>query len=358
MGGQENWPKMKLQYADFLADYYIDYDSLYRDESPDYEIIQHLHDQGRLVAFNLGNVLNGGTQAEGFDEVIAKTVERLRPAYEEAKRRGLLSYAYIYGFDERPEDQFPLLEKSAQALRKAFPEVLLMTTSYDHSFGLNSVVKTIDAWCPLTPRFVPDLADQARAGGKQVWWYICCGPHNPHANWFVEYAAIESRLLMGAMTSKMRPDGFLYYSLTIWNDNQPIESGPFTKWNPVSWTVYHGDGSLFCSGPGGKPVPTIRLENFRDGLEDYAYTCILEEIVRRTEAKGNGLSAQEKDWLRDAQAALAVPASLVESMSSYSRDPRQLSAYRNRMGELIDRSGVSDANPWGDNFSVRGFSAR
>ncbi len=153
MGGKENWERMKFQYADFLADYYIDYDSLYRNEAPDYEIIQHLHDQGRLVAFNLGNVLNGGTQAEGFDEVIAKTIERLRPAYEEAKRRELLPYAYIYGFDERPEDQFPLLEKSAQALRKAFPEVLLMTTSYDHSFGLNSVVKTIDAWCPLTPRF-------------------------------------------------------------------------------------------------------------------------------------------------------------------------------------------------------------
>ena len=73
-------------------------------------------------------------------------------------------------------------------------------------------------------------------------------------------AAIESRLLMGAMTAKYRPDGFLYYSLSIWNQNKPIESGPFTDWNPVSWTTYHGDGSLLCSGPGGKPVPTIRLE--------------------------------------------------------------------------------------------------
>ena len=34
----------------------------------------------------------------------------------------------------------------------------------------------------------------------------------------------------------------------------------------MSWTTYHGDGSLLCSGPGGKPVPTIRLENYRDGL--------------------------------------------------------------------------------------------
>ncbi len=113
---------------------------------------------------------------------------------------------------------------------------------------------------------------------------------------------------MGAMTSKMRPDGFLYYSLTIWNENQPIQSGPFTTWNPVSWTTYHGDGSLLCSGPGGKPVPTIRLENFRDGLEDYAYTCILEDIVRRTEAKGTDLDRTRKSMAPGRTRRFASPA--------------------------------------------------
>ncbi len=358
MGGAKNWPRMKLEYADFLADYYIDYDSLYRKEGPDYEIVQRLHDQGRLVAFNLGNVFNAGTRAEGFDRAIAKTVERIRPAYDHAKRLGLLDHAYIYGFDERPKEQFALLEKSAQALRRAFPDVVLMTTSYDHSYGLDSVVKTIDAWCPLTPRFHIGRAQKARAEGRSVWWYICCGPHNPHANWFVEYAAIESRLLMGAMTAKYRPDGFLYYSLSIWNKNQPIEDGPFTSWNPVSWTVYHGDGSLLCSGPGGRPVPTIRLENYRDGLEDFAYALILEEIVGRYERRESELSDAEKSWLAEARSALPVPDTLVRTMAEYSRDPRVLYAYRDRLGDLIDRSGVTDADPWGANFGVRGFAPR
>ena len=44
-----------------------------------------------------------------------------------------------------------------------------------------------------------------------------------------ELAAIEARLLMGAMTAKYRPDGFLYYSLSIWNQNRPIEKGPSTS---------------------------------------------------------------------------------------------------------------------------------
>ena len=76
------------------------------------------HDQGRLVAFNLGNVFNAGTKAEGFEKAIADTVERLRPAYEKAKALGVLDHAYIYGFDERPKEQFALLERSVRALRE------------------------------------------------------------------------------------------------------------------------------------------------------------------------------------------------------------------------------------------------
>jgi hypothetical protein len=357
MGGQANWSKRKFDYADFLADYYLNYDSLYRTGPPDFEVVKHLHDQGRLVSFNLGNVFNGGAPADGFGEAMSQTVDRLRVAYNKAKELGLLHHAYIYGFDEREQDQFAVLERCAQGLRQAFPEVLLVTTSYDHSYGLQSVVKTIDAWCPLTPRFEPDKAAQARAAGRLVWWYICCGPHNPPANMFVEYAAIEGRLLMGAMTAKQRPDGFLYYSLTMWNKNKPIDTGPFTEWNPVSWTTYHGDGSWFCSGPDGKPVPTIRLENFRDGLEDFAYACVLEEIIRQREKTEAALTAQDKQWLSEAKAALPVPEALVKTMSEYSRDPAQVYAWRNRMGDLIDRSGLANVNPWGLNFSVRGFAA-
>ncbi|MBI3922611.1 MAG: DUF4091 domain-containing protein [Armatimonadetes bacterium] len=358
MGGKDNWQKMKFQYADFLADYYINYDSLYRNEAPDYEIIKHLHDRGRLVAFNLGNVFNGGATTEGFDAQMKQTVDRLQIAYDQAKQLGLLDHAYIYGFDERGQDQFPILEKCAQGLRQAFPEVLLMTTSYDHSFGLESVVKSIDAWCPLTPSFDSERANKARAAGKQVWWYICCGPHNPFANMFVEYAAIEGRLLMGVMTAKYQPEGFLYYSLSIWNDNKPIDKGPFTDWNPISWTVYHGDGSWFCSGPGGKPVPTIRLENFRDGLEDYAYFCLLSEILRKYETKRESLSAKQKEWLAEAREAARVQESLVKSMSEYSRDPAAVYSWRDRVGDLIDRSGMATVNPWGKDFTVRGFSQK
>jgi hypothetical protein len=135
----------------------------------------------------------------------------------------------------------------------------------------------------------------------------------------------------------------------------PITSGPFTNWNPRSYGDYNGDGSLFCSGPGGKPVPTIRLENYRDGMEDFAYAKILESIIDKYAAKGESLTKDERKWLDEARRALVVPTALVEDMGHYSHDPQALYAWRDKIADLIDSSGMSDIDPWGKDFGVRGF---
>ncbi|MBM3476140.1 MAG: DUF4091 domain-containing protein [Armatimonadetes bacterium] len=331
------WKEHRAEWADFLADYYITIDSLYEypSSSPDFENLKRLHDEGRLGTFNLGyfSVLGEGDKA--LQEWPAGVLDRLRPRYERAKELGLLDHAYIYGCDEHPADQFPAVERAAAALKAAFPDVPVMTTTYDHSFGLESVIKSVDWWCPLTPRFDADKAAQARALGKQVWWYICCGPHHPFPNMFVEYPAIDGRVLMGAMTAKYRPDGFLYYQISIWNSQKPIESGPFTDWDPRSWTTYHGDGSWTCVGPGGTPLPTIRLENFRDGLEDHAYFLRLEAAVAKAKAAGTP-GAERAEWLRQAEEALAVPPEVVAGLNVYTQKPEDVYRWRNRLAELIE----------------------
>jgi hypothetical protein len=347
------WKKHKLAWAEMLADYYINYDSLYRHGPPDFEVLEHLHQRGQLVAFNLGifDAVSRGPAAA------SNALAGLRTAYDKAQALGMLKHAYIYGFDECKPEMFPSLENISQTLHRDFPGALLMTTSYDHSFGMDTVAKTMEAWCPLTPSFKPEQAARARAAGRKVWWYICCGPHHPHANMFIEYPAIEGRLLMGAMTAKQRPDGFLYYQISIWNSRQPITGGPFTDWDPRSWTTYHGDGSWTCVGPDGTPLPTIRLENFRDGLEDYAYTVILEEIIRRREASAASRTASAIAWLNEARAVLLVPPALVKSMTEFSREPAALYAWRDRLGDLIDQSGMAEVNPWGNDFGVRGLES-
>ena len=163
---------------------------------------------------------------------------------------------------------------------------------------------------------------------------ICCGPVHPYANFLIEYDAIEARLLMGAMTAKYRPDGFLYYKVTRWPNKQDpaITRGPFLRWDPASYRDYNGDGSLLCPGAGGRPLPTIRLENIRDGLEDFAYVRVLEARMAAVREKTEG----DEAWLRRAEAALAVPRGVVENLREYTRDASALYAWRARLAGAIE----------------------
>ena len=327
------WRGQKARWAGFLADYGITYDSLYHHGMPDYEILAQLQKEGRLGRFNLGYWDYVGKDLEKWK---SKTLPRLRAAYDRAKELGLLDHSYLYGCDEVDPSEFPRVEQAAAILKAEFPGTLIMTTTRDKSYGLSNGIASVDAFCPLTPDYNPARAAAARAAGKQVWWYICCGPQHPHANMFIEYPAIEGRLLMGAMTARERPDGFLYYQISIWNARHPIAAGPFTDWEPRSWTTYHGDGSWTCVGPGGGPLPTLRLENFRDGLEDFAYVRILEDLVRTREA--GALDESGKVWLAAAKAAMAVPETLVKSQTDYARDPAVLYAWRNGFADLIEHA--------------------
>ena len=337
------WKQHKQRWGDFLADYYITYDSLYHHRIPDYEILMRLRDQGRLDWFNLGYFAQAGTNAAEVEAWKAANLPRFREAYTKAKDLGLLPHAYIYGCDENKPELFSQVESAARILKAEFPGVLIMTTASDQSYGMESAIKSVDAFCPLTPSFDPEKAARARAAGKQVWWYICCAPHHPSANMFIECSAIEGRLLMGAMSAKYRPDGFLYYQISIWNSQKPITSGPFTDWDPRSWTTYHGDGSWTCVGPDGIPLPTIRLENFRDGLEDFAYVCLLESAIAQIEASP-ALRAARTTWLKRARPLLQAPAEVLKSKTDYTHDPARLYHWRNAMAEAIMEAAPEPAN--------------
>lgn len=331
------WQKHKLQWGDMLADYYLSYDSLYHSEQPDWEVLDRIHKQGRLGRFNLGYYVACGESEEEIAKWKAATLPRIRLGYDAAKERGLLEHAYIYGCDENPKEMFPSVERAASILKQEFPGVMVMTTTYDNTYGEGSVIKSMDAFCPLTPSFDPASVVVARQKGKQVWWYTCCGPHHPNLNTFIEYPAIEGRLLMGAMTAKYRPDGYLYYQISIWN-SPPIAKGPFTEFDPRSWTNYNGDGSWTCPGPDGSPLPTIRLENFRDGLEDYAYVQTLEAAIAKVEAS-NELRASKGDWLARAKGLLEVPADVLTSKTEYTHDPAALYRWRDAIARAIEEAG-------------------
>ena len=313
------WKRHRTEWCDFLADHYLTIDSLYHSNGVHWDLLQRLRAQGRLGRFNLGywtypKDLSDRAKADWT----ARIEQTIAPAYAKAKELGLLDHAYLYGCDEVHTNFFPNIRWALSELKRKFPGVPLSTTAYDRRFGVGSPLADMDWFTPTTDRYEEDLArvPASRAAGHQVWWYIACGQKAPRANLFVEGQAIEARQLMGAQTVKFRPDGFLYYQVSIWNSLRCISgTDTFTDWNPKSWTSFHGDGSWFCCGPDGAPCATIRMENFRDGLEDTFYAREFERLTGK---------------------ACEVPPEICRSVWQYTDDPKAYYAWRNALAEAIE----------------------
>ena len=146
----------------------------------------------------------------------------------------------------------------------------------------------------------------------------------------LEVPAAVPRLFMGMMTEKYRPDGFLYWAATYWRNNKvPIGKGPYTNWNPTTCAQADAsEGNLFAPGENRIILPSIRVENYRDGVEDHWYYTLLSRAV----AAGKG-SPEARSTARE---ALKIPESVIRSTADYSIDPRLIRAERLKAARALE----------------------
>lgn len=268
--------------AEFLENHLIMRNNLYGQE-PDFRLIDMAIAKGTLELVNLGWVELERDMSKPFniDAWTAEYMPRLEKSYSEAKKRGILDKCIVYACDELPSEASERFREVIRVIKERLPGAYILTTSFDSRAGEKGhALEHLDATCPTVKRYVEEMhtTKKLRANGRKVWWYICKDPEPPFPNAYIECPAIDLRALMGAMTVKWRPDGFLYWGLNVWRKNKPVTSGPYTMWNPISFADYNGDGSWTYPGPDGKLLGSIRLENFRDGLEDYACAMLLESL--------------------------------------------------------------------------------
>jgi hypothetical protein len=291
--------KIRIAYGDFMLAHRLNPDDISRTSMPVVSDLEHFAPRG-LNAFNVLNMVKerGDAPWVCFDPLSTYTPEfkqhildRLDPYFAELRKLDLAKKAYIYTFDERGEDYFPTIRDFFGAVKERYPEVHTMTTSYmnlDPAF-LDDL--HVDWACPLTPGYNYQAAERCRAAGHQVWAYICMGPRYPYANILCDHPLIESRVLWWqAFQQKM--DGVLYWGMNIWDlphNDAPIDpaKGPLLDWSVTSgeFDWLHGDGRLLYAGKDG-PIGCIRLQNIRDGLEDYEYLHLLAQKAGSTVADG------------------------------------------------------------------------
>ncbi len=93
-----------------------------------------------------------------YDDYLADCVRMFGPDLARVRAAGWPQGTYgIYFLDETRD--FEALAKAAKTMREHFPDVPLMTTGYDRSYGVDAtspVAQALDIWVPLTPRYQED----------------------------------------------------------------------------------------------------------------------------------------------------------------------------------------------------------
>ncbi|HUV04804.1 MAG TPA: glycoside hydrolase domain-containing protein [Armatimonadota bacterium] len=314
---------LRRAYTDYLLAHRLSPDDVSRTRLPDLAELEYADSRG-LNAFNILNVVSEPTKRVTwvcYDPVSAYTPEfkerffrRLDAFIPELEKRGLLDKAYIYGFDERGSEYIPIIQDLFGEIKRRYPRVHTLSTAWLPP-GTDPLSLNIDWYVPMTSSYDHELAESVRRRGGEVWWYICMGPNYPYANWLLENPLIEARLIWW-QAFQYDVEGFLYWGVNIWdkqNNDEPIPStaGPRIDWSVTAGGQYpslNGDGELLYPGEKG-PIGSIRLENFRDGLEDI-------ELLRQ----------HEKRFGR--KPTLAILRRVALDRTDYSRDSRNLLASR------------------------------
>ncbi len=135
-------------------------------------------------------------------------------------------------------------------------------------------------WNSTYGTFTERMAEKAEAGDK-VWWFVSNDVNSPYINYYMQTDGVAQRVLFWQQYDN-DVTGFLYNFVNFWMGmsdpyNEPLAYGHENQYG--EWLLlYPGDDY----GLGGTPVSGLRFEAMRDGIEDYQYFYMLEEL------KGDG----------------------------------------------------------------------
>jgi Domain of unknown function (DUF4091) len=345
----EQKERLKHEFWSFLDDYKIQPDQIYTVDgdpaipdgftirpTPVRDVLYVKRNYG-LTHFNalyLWAGLLDRDRPETWKAQIDKWLEQLDTAMAAYREAGVARYAYVYGFDEATG---PLLEAARQtftAIKAEHPDLPLMTTLRDNSMGEDTgLAGPVDIWVPQQDLYDQDVAERTRARGDQAWWYPDIATGHPLPNWFNGYPPIDARMLMGPMSYQAGVEGVLYYATNHWTVSQHLEQplvddGIFSAYDPVTFLTTAGDGSLFYPGPDG-PMASIRIENFRDGMEDYNLLWTLRRALSE--------HPDAPSELRKLARKLLTATDVVTAAREFTEDPAVYRDWRDQVAWVVTR---------------------
>lgn len=253
------------------------------------------------------------------------------------RQNGWLDKAYCYWFDEPTKEDYPFVVKGMDIIRRCYPGMKLLLTEEPQPelFG------HVDIWVPLLGwHWQPEDLDARRKLGEETWWYVCCVPHTPFPNNFIDHPGVEHRVLFW-MLYKYGLTGNLYWSTTYWAQNPWKEALTVSADNGSIWG--NGDGRLVYPPVRDAsekpviagPVNSIRWELIREGMQDYEFLTILKQKTDELEKKDP--RGEYRRLIQYARTINQVPAEIVSSRTEFAKEPALIYQHRRAVAETIER---------------------
>jgi hypothetical protein len=290
-----------------------------------------------------------GGFAQGTAEYDYLMKKYLTMVQDHLEDKGWLGREYVYWFDEPNTENYPFVREGMEIIHRSAPKITRFIT--EHQPGPD-IMDITEISCTVIGQLDAEIISDLVAQGNEFWSYVCCCPKAPYLSLFIDHDAINMRMWLW-LSYKFQLSGILVWSANYWNSRTASPEGYLQNpWeDPMSYTVGYGlpfgkqsewgngDGRFFYPpnrNPADRskkyldgPVPCLRLEKIRDGIEDYEYLLFLEKAASED-------GENNKKLVKEARKLLSLPDVLLSGPTAYDKDPQSLIQYRQKIGELLN----------------------
>ena len=223
------------------------------------------------------------------------------------KAEGIASRTYFHVSDEPGKDVLESYRESA--------EFLMDYVGDFKRFDALSDIEIYNTGCVPCPVPGIDHMDPfLKADIKERWTYYCCGQVDRVSNRFLAFPSIRNRIL-GVQLFKYDIKGFLQWGYNFYNSQGSIR--PIDPYNSTTGGGWVPGGDTFVVYPDfdGKPIASLRLEVFREALQD----------MRACQALAKKIGKEEVEKLIGKKL----------TFTDYSLDPNKLIKIREKINEML-----------------------
>ena len=257
--------------------------------------------------------------------------------YEHLKEKGWDKKAYIYGYDEFAADKLPYVRAQYDLVKELAPTVKYLLT-YNQPDGIPEVGDAgyADIWVPVLNQYTRQFVEERAGHGQSVWGYTVAG--------FEAYRPTNEYRSLFWRVWRERYQGFLYYCTAFyWWKVGPVDLNPDGSPKETFLPPDNPGMNYFIYPASGNPEDglhaSIRLECIRDGLEDWEYLHMLNNLIEKSDNKESPQVKAAAEMLRhiDAGTGEKIPGILPPSrMRRRSAAEESLRLQRRAVAEMIE----------------------